>query len=477
MSAASFLIGGMFMDAIGTDLTKGHVTKQLVTFAVPFMLSNALQALYSMVDTLIVGNVVGETGISAVTNASMLVMLMTTLCMGFSNSGQVYIAQLVGASRKRELNDAIGTLFTTMFLLAGFMTAVSIILCDALLNLLDVQPGAYAGARDYMLICGGGIAFTYGYNMISAVLRGMGESKRPLLFIAIASVVNLVLDLLFVAGFHWGVAGAAWATIIGQGVSFFVSIVYLYRRRTAFGFDFRPASFKIRKPAFLVLVRLGIPFAIQMSAINISMLFVNRLINSFGGLSCSAAFGVSTKVQQIPDIVSRSIGMASSSMIGQNLAAGEIGRAKKVVYAGLWMCVGIYVAVVSVLLLFPREIFSFFTRDENVLQYARACIIAFAISSPAFMLMPSFNAFIQGLGNAIFSLAVALTDGVVARVTLSWLLGVVLGASFFGKTLGMGALGPAFGFFLGYNLAAYVTAIPSAVYVLSERWRKRALLI
>ncbi len=465
------------MGAIGTDLTKGHVTKQLVTFAVPFMLSNALQAVYSMVDMLIVGNVVGETGISAVNNASMLVMLMTTLCMGFSSSGQVYIAQLVGAGKKRALNDAIGTLFTTMFLLAGVMTAVSLLLCDVLLHLLDVQPGAYAGARSYMLICGGGIAFTYGYSLISAVLRGMGESRRPLLFIAIASVVNLILDLLFVALFHWGVAGAAWATIIGQGLSFLVSIVYLYRRREAFGFDFRRESFRIKKPAFLVLVRLGIPFAIQMSAISISMLFVNRLINTFGGLSCSAAFGVSSKVQQVPDIVSRSIGMASSSMIGQNLAAGEIERAKKVVHTGLWMCVAIYVVVVSVLLAFPREIFSVFTKEESVLRYARAAVTAFAVSSPAFMMMPSFNAFIQGIGNAVFSLVVAITDGVVARVSLSWLLGVVLGTSFFGNTLGMGDLGPAFGFFLGYNLAAYVTAIPSAVYVVSERWRKRALLV
>lgn len=465
------------MSTIGTDLTKGKVTGKLVTFALPFMLSNALQAVYSTVDMLIVGNVVGETGISAVNNASMLVMLMTTLCMGFSNSGQVYIAQLVGANKKRELNDAIGTLFSTMFLLAVIMTAVSLLLCDWLLNLLDVQPGAYEEARHYVLICGGLIVFTYGYNMISAVLRGMGESKRPLLFIAIASVINLILDLMFVVYFRWGVAGAAWATIIGQGVSFFVSIVYLYRRRAAFGFDFKPASFHINGPIFRVLVRLGIPFAIQMSAINISMLFVNRLINSYGGLSCSAAFGVSTKVQQIPDIVSRSIGMASSSMIGQNIAAGEINRAKKVVYTGLWMCAVIYALVTSVMLKFPREIFSFFTRDEDVLQYARACVIAFAVSSPAFMIMPSFIAFIQGIGNATFSLIVALMDGVVARVSLSWLLGVMLGVSFFGETLGMKELGPAFGFFLGYNLAAYVTAIPSAIYVLSERWRKRALLV
>lgn len=465
------------MASIGQDLTKGNVTRQLLTFSMPFMLSNALQAVYSTVDMLVVGNVVGETGLSAVNNASMLVMLLTTLCMGFANSGQVLVSQMMGAGRKRDINFAIGTLFTTMTVMSIVMALVSVLFCDGLLRLLDVQEGAFAEAHDYMIICGGGMFFTAGYNMVSAVLRGMGESKRPLVFIAIASVINIILDIVFVKWLGWSVAGAAWATIIGQAVSFIVSVIYLYRRREQFGFDFKASSFRVRRDLLNIMVRLGVPFAIQMSAINISMLFVNRLINTFGGLSCSAAFGVSSKVQQIPDILSRSIGMASGSMIGQNLAAGEIDRSKKVVHNGIYICSAIYAFFAIFMLIFPTEIFSIFTDEANVLQYAWYCILCSVISYPAHAFMSSTNAFVQGIGDAKFALIVALMDGVVARISLSWIMGVMLGESFFGAVLGMGELGPAFGFFLGYNLATYVTAVPNTVYFYREKWRSRKLLV
>lgn len=467
----------MATKSIGNDFTKGNVTRQLATFAMPFMISNALQAVYSMVDMLVVGNVVGETGLSAVNNASMLIMLMTTLCMGFSNSGQVYISQLIGAKKREELNHAIGTLFTTIMIMAAIMTVISVALCNPLLRLMDVQGGAFDEARDYMLICGGGIIFSYGYNMVSAVLRGMGNSKMPLVFIVIASVVNIVLDIVFVKYLGWSVAGAAWATIIGQAVSFIISIIYLYIHREAFGFDFKLDSYKIRGSILKILVRLGVPFAIQSSAINISMLFVNRLINTYGGLSCSAAFGVNSKIAQIPDIIARSIGMASGSMIGQNFAANEIDRSKKIVHTGLWMGAIIYGVFAVIVLGFPEELFRFFSSEESVLIYAWPSLLCTAISFPAHMFMQSTTAFIQGVGDAKFSLFVAIMDGVVARISLSYVLGVVLGESLFGSILGMGELGPAFGFFLGFNLATYVTAIPSTIYFYAERWRKRSRLV
>ena len=467
----------MAAKTIGRDLTKGNVTKQMITFAMPFMISNALQAVYSMVDMLVVGNVVGETGLSAVNNSSMLIMLMTTLCMGFSNSGQVYISQLMGAKKRSEINSAIGTLFSTVMIMAAIMTVISLLFSEGLLSLLDVQGGAFAEAKDYMLICGGGIVFTYGYNMVSSVLRGMGNSKMPLLFIAIASVINIILDLLFVKYMGMGVAGAAWATIIGQAASFIFAIVYLYGRREEFGFDFKLASLRIDGKVFRVLVRLGVPFAIQMSAISISMLFVNRLINTYGGLSCSAAFGVNSKITQIPDIIARSISMASASMIGQNLAAREIDRSKKVVHTGLWMCAVIYGVFAVAVLGFPQQLFGLFTSEANVLKYAWPCLLCAAISFPAHITMSPCNSFIQGIGDAKFSLIIAILDGVVARISLSYILGVVLGESFFGTVLGMGDMGTAFGFFLGFNLATYVTAIPAAVYFFAERWRKRTLLV
>lgn len=449
---------------IGNDLTEGPVTKQLLRFAMPFMLSNGLQALYSMVDMVIVGNYVGSGGLSAVNIASNLIMLITTLCMGFSMSGQVYIAQLVGNGRRDRLNATIGTMFTTIMALALIMTLVGLAFRGGLLRLMNTPPEAWDGAMDYMRICSGGIVFIYGYNMVSATLRGMGDSKHPLLFIFIASVINIVLDIWFVWGWNMGVAGAAYATVIGQAVSFLWALCFLYRRRDAFGFDFRLSSFRVDRAVLKLLTKLGVPFALQMSAINISMLFVNALINAYGGVFASAAFGVSCKVQQIPDIMSRSIGMATSGMAGQNLGAKKFDRAVRTVHVALMMTTGIWLVFGAIYLLWPEGIFRIFNNEAPVLALAGICAFTAVISYPAHAVMSPCNSFVQVVGDAKFSLIVAILDGFVARISLSYLFGVVLGMDLFG-------------FFLGYNLATYVTGIPSGVYFFSGCWKKRKMLV
>ena len=445
------------------DLTSGSVPKNLLVFALPFMLSNILQTVYSLVDMIVVGRFVGSSGLSAVTVASQTVMLMTTLCMGFSTGSQVYIAQLAGAGNKEMIRKTIGTTFSLQLLMGLGMGILGIILCRPALRLLNTPEEAMEEAVSYLLICGGAIIFTYGYNMVSAVLRGMGDSRRPFLFVAISSVVNLILDLLFVGVFAMGVAGAAWATILGQAVSFVVSIVYLYRRREEFGFDFAPSSFRIDPGCLKVLTKLGIPFGLQMSAITISMLFVNGLVNDYG-IHAGATFGVGSRVSHIPDVLTRSIGMASSAMVGQNLGAGRADRAHKTVMATLVCAVGVYAVAAVVFLLFPHQIFSVFTKDEAVLSLSWLFILSMVYGFPAHALMVPFNSFIQGIGNAVLSLFISILDGFVTRILLSILLG---------KVLGMGL----FGFFLGYNLAAYATGIPAMLYYVSGIWKKRKNLV
>ncbi len=446
-----------------TNLTEGSVTKQLIRFSIPFMLSNALQVVYSMVDMLVVGHYVGSSGLSAVSIASQIVMLMTTICMGFATGGQVYISQLVGANDKEGIKHTIGTLFSAVLGVGVLMTIIALTLHRPFLNLLNTPAESYDDTVAYMLICGGGIIFTYGYNMVSAVLRGMGDSKRPLYFVLVASVLNLILDVLFVGPLHMGVAGAAWATIIGQAVSFIVSIIYLYHRREAFGFDFKLQSFAVRSRPLKVLIKLGIPFAISSSAINISMLFVNGLVNDFG-VYASATFGVGSKVQHVPDILTRSISMAAAAMIGQNMGAGSVDRAKKVVWVSMGISLVIYAIAAVVFALFPQQIFGLFTGEQEVIALAWLFISTMLIGYPAHIVMSPCNAFIQGIGNAPLSLVIALLDGFVMRISLSYLFGIAL-------DMGL------FGFFLGYNLATYGTAIPSAAYFLSGKWKKRKMLV
>ncbi len=226
------------------------------------MASNAMQVLYSTIDMIIVGAYVGTAGLSAVSQSSQIVNFATMVCLGFSNGGQVLIAQALGAKKKKEMSDVMGTLFTFVSIISLVLSAAILIFKTRILHLMNIPQESYDMAVDYLVICAAGLIFTAGYNMVSAVLRGMGDAKRPFIFIGIASAVNLVLDVLFIGFMGLGVAGAAWATIIGQAVSFLFSIWYLYRRREAFGFDFRLERLKLNKKYVRLISGLGAPMAI-----------------------------------------------------------------------------------------------------------------------------------------------------------------------------------------------------------------------
>ena len=246
------------------------------------MASNALQVFYSTIDMMIVGHFVGTPGLSAVSQSSQIVNFATMLCFGFANAGQVLVAQAFGARKTREANDIIGTLTGFVLAFSLVISAIILIFTRPILSAINIPQESEEMAVDYLVICTAGLVFTAGYNLVSAVLRGMGDAKSPFLFIGIASVVNLLLDLLFTGLLGWGVAGAAWATIIGQAVSFIFSLFYLYRKRAFFGFDFKPESFIPRKKYIAMIASLGTPMAIQSGFINVSMLFVNAMINDIG---------------------------------------------------------------------------------------------------------------------------------------------------------------------------------------------------
>ncbi len=453
----------MQKERLGRDLTRGGVTATLLRFALPFMLSNALQAAYSIVDMLVVGQYVGSAGLSAVSVSSQVVNLMTSLCMGFATSGQVCISQLVGGQRREELQRTIGTLFTTVGALALLMTAAGLLCTPVFLRLLNVPEAAFDAARSYLLICSGGVVFIYGYNTVSAILRGMGDSDHPLVFIGVATAANVALDLLLVGACGMGTAGAALATVCSQAFSFTLSLVFLFRRRAAFGFDFRPASFRVDRQALRPLAKLGLPFALQMASIDVSMLFVSRLVNTGGGVIGSAAFGVFTRLQQIPDILSRSIGMATSGMVGQCLGANDHRRVDKSVHTALLFNAAIWCVFVALFRLFPEAFFSLFTSEKAVLAMAGLCATACLSSLPANAIMGPCNSFVTAVGDAKFCLLIALLDGVVARILLSYLLGDVF-------RLGM------IGYFLGFSLATYVTAVPTYLYFLRGKWKQKSFL-
>ncbi len=447
---------------ISKDFTSGNIATQLLWFTVPFMASNALQVLYSTVDMVIVGKYVGTAGLSAVSQSSQILNFATMVCLGFSNGGQVLVSQAIGAGKRKELNRIIGTLFSLILILAVVLSVFMLCARHWLVDVMNIPTEALDYSLDYLIICGGGLVFTAGYNMVSAVLRGMGDSKRPFLFIGIASAVNLALDIVFTGLLGWEVAGAAWATIIGQAVSFLFSLVYLYRKKEQFGFDFKKQSFAIDKHYSKMISSLGAPMAIQSGCINLSMLFVNSLVNDIDVVA-SATFGVGIRIDDIINKISQGIQYAAMPMISQNIAAKREDRGVKVVWYA-WLYSGIFTVVsIAAYLIFGKELFMMFSDDPLVHGMSGEFISAILWMFPALAVMRGSSAFIQGIGNAKLSMVLALLDGVILRIGFSWLFGIVFGWGFFG-------------FVLGYGIAAYGCAIPGMIYFLSGRWKKRKVL-
>lgn len=446
-------------DTLIRDLTQGSVTRLLLIFAFPLLCSNLLQTVYNMVDMIVIGQFVGREGLSAVSIGGDVLHFLTFLVMGFSNAGQVILSQYIGAGNRDRIRATIGTMFTVTFISAVGLTIVCYLGLDAFLHVMNTPEECFDYARQYGLTCVLGLVFIYGYNLVSAILRGMGDSKHPFIFIAVATVVNLVLDLVFVAGLGMGPFGAALATVIGQGVSFLWAIFYLYRHKESFGFDFKPASFKPDPEVLPKLIRLGLPMILQSAAINFSMLFVNSYINSYGVVA-SAVTGVGNKLGSITAVVTNALSTAGSSMVGQNLGAEKYHRVPKII--GVSMVIDLaFAALLSFLTIcFPRTIFGLFNSDPQVLDMSMTYIPVAVLLYVGFAMRSPFFALINGSGNAKLNLIVGLLDGVICRVGLAMLMGLAMG---------MGIMG----FWLGNAFAGYMPFLIGGVYFLTGKWKRR----
>ena len=444
------------------DFTSGNIPKQLLSFSFPFMLSNALQVLYSWVDMIIVGKYVGSEGLSAVSTASQLFVFMTMLCVGFSNGAEVIISQQIGANLRERLSRTIGTFISILTIISFIMTFVGLTFGKDILHLLNTPDRAYNYAWDYIFVCSIGVFFSYGYNAVAAILKGMGNSRLPFVFILIASVLNIVLDLVFIKNLGLAVQGAALATIIGQAVAFLLSVLYLYIKRHSLGFDLKPKHFRIDKESARLIFHLGVPFATQSCTINISMMFVNSLVNQYD-IFASAAFGVGIKIDDMVNKVTQGMAFATSNMCAQNVAAKEYNRTRKIVWTTLGYNSILYIIFVVLILKYSNEWYSVFTDDPEIIGLSQTFAKAIVWGTPAMTIMRGSNSCMRGIGNAKLSLILALVDGVFLRIALSYLLGTVCGMGLFG-------------FFLGYSLAPYGTAIPGLIYFISGKWESFKLL-
>lgn len=440
------------------DLTEGSVIKLLLLFAAPLFVSNALQAIYNIVDMIVVGQVIGKDGMSAVAIGGNVLSILNFIVMGFAGAGQIIIARSVGQKDSEAVKKTIGTMFTILLSAAVIMSFVCFFCREWLLKLVNTPEESYDYTMDYTLVCMVGLVFIYGYNIVSAIMRGMGDSKRPFMFVAIASVINIILDLLFVAVFKMEVRGAALATVIGQGVSFVYAMYYFYKHKEEFGFDFKLKSFIPHMNTLKKLCSLGIPMAIQSAAITISMTVVAAWVNSFGVIY-SACAGVLGKLNMMVGILSQSITTAAGSMVGQNLGARKFNRIPKILISAVSCTLAIMSIYVIVLISFPETMVGLFTHDEAVLASAAIIILPSVINSFGAITRSFAFAIINGSGNSKLNLLVAIIDGMIARISLAYLLGWRF------------EMGPQ-GFWLGDALAGFVPFLIGFSYFMSGRWKK-----
>ena len=442
------------------DMTVGKLFPLLISFTIPFMLANLLQTLYTVADLAIVGHCPQEGALAAVSISGQVTILLTLISNSIANGGQIYVAQLIGQKRRGELGEAIGTFFSFTAILAVAATAAGVGLARPVLRWMNTPAEALQPAVEYMSICSLGFLFVFGYNSVCAVLRGMGESKAPTVFVAITAGVNVALDLLLVLVFDMGAAGAAIATVLSQAAAFAASLVFLYRRREAAGFDFQKKSFAMKPDKLRVMVKLSLPLVIMQLGVNISMMYVNSYINAYGVAAASLA-GIGNKLYSVVNMVSSAFGASMATIVGQNAGAGRYDRVRQSLLVATGINLVFFALVAAVSLLAPEAVFRVFTNDAQVLAlaapYLRIAIWAYL----AFALMQPALGLINGVGFTAFNLAVGLLDGVLARIGLS---------------MGLGAAYGMWGYFWGYCLAGMVSVVLSWAYFFSGRWKRRKLL-
>ena len=405
------------MASIDRDLTRGSVTKQLVRYAMPLVTTSLLQSLYSIADYIVAGFFISSAGQSAINNSTLIMNLMTQIAIGLTLGGNILIGQFFGNREDEPRKQSAGTL-VTVSLIVGAVCAVLFTLFSRQLVTLLKAP-ALDEATVYMGICAVGLFPIFGYNALSALLRAVGNSKIPLYCIIASTAANVVLDLVFVAVFHWGVAGAALATLISQFVSFFAALFFCLKHREHLGLTLkylRPRAERVR-----AITRLGLPTAFQWAIASVSWLAVAYLINGHGDISLvySAANGVSNKIKDFCQLFISAMTGAASTMVAQNLGARLYDRARDIMKTCMKITLGMAACLILVSELLAPVLVSFFTPDPEVQHWAAINLRIEIIGQLFYAGFFTYNTLATGCGDTMFVMWNSFVNCIIFRLVLA----------------------------------------------------------
>lgn len=406
---------------------------------------------------LVVGQFANEAAMSGVNIGGQVSFIITNMVFGLSVGATVLIGQYKGANNRQGINEVIATLLVSLLVLAVVITTIFISLVEPILNVIQTPQESYHEAKRYFIISMTGTVFIFGYNALSALMRGLGDSKNPLIFVAIACGVNILLDLLLVATFKMGAAGAALATVMSQAISMILCILYLAKNN--FIFDFSKESFKaFSKKQLKLILKVGIPTSIQNVASGLSFLFLTTLVNTMGVMA-SAAVGAVGKLNGFAILPGVAMSTSVSAMSAQNIGAGEYKRASHTMYTGIAVALGISIVIFALVGLFPESCMRMFGDDPEFIQCGVDYIKSFKydyLIAPVFF---CFNGLFIGSGHTTFSLVNGILSSILFRIPASFIFGMSL-------NLGLQGVG------LGAPVASIAALILCIIFYMTGRWKK-----
>ena len=424
------------------DFTSGNPMKQIFNFALPMLVGNLLQQLYSMADTIVVGRFVSGTALAAVGSSSSIIQFLVSVLIGLTTGASVVISQFYGAKKEAELKRTVSTSIIFMAVFSIIITIGGVAGAGPLLRFLGVDESIYEGAKLYLTIIMAGVTFPVYFNMYMAYMRALGDSKSPLYILLFSTTLNIVLDVLFVAGLGWGIAGAAIATIIAQTLAMVFCIWVAVRKIHLL----RINKLEFDKNIFKLILTYGVPSSIQLSITSLASMTIMRLVNSFGAITV-AGFTAGVRVENFALMPLSNVFTAISTFVGQNMGANQEDRAKEGLMAGLKLMVVISIITSVLIIVFSRFLMAQFVGagDINAAAIISEGTIYLSIISLFYILFAvffAFNGFFRGVGDAIIVMILTITSLTIRTVS----------AHFLAANFGMGIASVAWSIPIGWGL-------------------------
>lgn len=400
-----------------TDMTEGAPWKRIVIFTIPMLLGNIAQQLYSTVDSIVVGKYVGDNALAAVGSATPILNLLLVLFVGISIGAGIIVAQYFGAKQRKDLSITIGNCITLTAVAVLIIMVVSMILVRPLLELLGTPDTIIDWCTSYLLIlCVGSVGSAY-YNILCGVLRGLGDAFSALIYVVVAALLNIVLDLLFVAKFNMGVNGVAWATVISQAVS--AVLCFLRLKKMSEHFDMGWCYLKPVKKYVGKIISLGLPSGLTQAILSLAMITVQSLTNSFGEMLIAANV-IIMRVDGFAMLPNFSFGTAMTTYTGQNIGAKKTDRVIKGVKQGTLFAVITSTVLTVLILLFGKQLMGIFTETRELVDLARRMMGIIAAGYIAVAITQSLSGVMRGAGDTMTPMWISLFTTVVVRVPIAY---------------------------------------------------------